>query len=93
MARVIRDGIEADIDCKTIVPGDLLIIQAGDVVPTDMIIIHQEELRVVNQKITGEPESVHLNMLQSENVFDTQNVAFCGTYCIQGEGKGLCFRA
>jgi Ca2+-transporting ATPase len=54
VSRVIRNGKEAEILSKDIVPGDILIIRMGERVPADCVIIELNELTVNEAVLTGE---------------------------------------
>ena len=57
-AKVIRNGIKTEIPSKDIVPGDILILEAGDLVVADGRIIENYSLQVNESALTGESESV-----------------------------------
>ena len=53
-ARVIRDGKESIIEAAQLVPGDIILLEAGDFVPADARIIHATSLKVEESALTGE---------------------------------------
>ena len=53
-ARVLRDGAERMIDTREIVPGDMVLLSAGDKVPADLALAAAVELRVEESALTGE---------------------------------------
>ena len=53
-ARVIRDGEEKIIDADQLVPGDLILLEAGDFVPADARLLHSSSLKVEESALTGE---------------------------------------
>ena len=57
-AKVMRDGKKSEIDSSELVPGDLVFIEAGDVVPSDARILESHSLMVNESSLTGESESV-----------------------------------
>ncbi|MGL4772375.1 MAG: HAD-IC family P-type ATPase, partial [Clostridium sp.] len=57
-AKVIRNGVKAIIPSKDVVPGDILILEAGDLVVADGRIIENFSLQVNESALTGESESV-----------------------------------
>lgn len=57
-ARVIRDGHTIEITSTDIVPGDILLLEAGDVVPADARVIENHSLQVNESALTGESNSV-----------------------------------
>ncbi|MGL4849285.1 MAG: cation-translocating P-type ATPase, partial [Clostridium sp.] len=58
MAKVIRDGVKLEIASQDVVPGDILILEAGDLVCADGRIIENFSLQVNESALTGESESV-----------------------------------
>jgi Ca2+-transporting ATPase len=57
-ARVVRDGREADIPTRDLVPGDVLLLREGDVVHADAAVISTQNLAVDESQLTGEAEPV-----------------------------------
>ena len=53
MARVRRDGHVIEIDSKELVPGDIVLLEAGDVVPADMRLLKQLPLKLKKQLLQG----------------------------------------
>ncbi|SFD13513.1 cation-translocating P-type ATPase [Tropicimonas isoalkanivorans] len=66
-ARVLRDGREQRIDAEGLVPGDLVIVEAGDRVPADLTVNHATGLRADESALTG--ESVPVSKAQGESVY------------------------
>ena len=58
-AKVIRNGTKIEISSKDVVPGDILILEAGDLVVADGRIIENYSLQVNESALTGESESVN----------------------------------
>lgn len=58
MAKVLRDGIKQEIDSKDVVPGDVLLLEAGDIVVADGRILHNYSLQVNESALTGESTNV-----------------------------------
>ena len=69
-AKVIRDGAKIEIDSKNVVPGDILILEAGDLVAADGRIIENYSLQVNESSLTGESLSVDktTEMIDKEEV-------------------------
>ncbi len=57
-AKVIRDGVKIEIPSKDVVPGDILVLEAGDLVVADGRILENFSLKVNESSLTGESESV-----------------------------------
>lgn len=53
-ATVIRDGVEQEVNAETLVPGDVILLEAGDRIPADARLIETGALRVVESALTGE---------------------------------------
>ncbi len=77
-ARVIRDGKRKTIPAKMLVPGDLIIMRMGDVVPADAILLKDQHLSTDESSLTG--ESLPVDKEDSDMVF-------AGTTVKQGEAK------
>jgi Ca2+-transporting ATPase len=77
---VIRDGARQEIDVKDLVPGDLVVLNAGEHVPGDGEIIESTKLVVDEAILTGESESVN------KNAETEQNQVYTGTTVVTGRG-------
>jgi len=91
-ATVIRDGKEVTIPTKEIVPGDILVLNAGDKVPADARVIEAHNLKVDEASLTGESVAVTkiADPLPEEiPVSDRLNMVFAGTAVIYGRGKAV----
>jgi Mg2+-importing ATPase len=90
-ATVERDGVKAEIDIHDIVPGDIIHLSAGDMIPADCRIIRAKDLFVVQSALTGEslPVEKKADALDSEQtdkcpVIELPNICFMGTNVISG---------
>ncbi|HLT00042.1 MAG TPA: cation-translocating P-type ATPase [Acholeplasma sp.] len=92
-ATVLRDGREIKIDVKDLVPGDYVILQAGDFVPADLRLVDVINLKCDESALTGEPVPVEKTnqAILNEDVplGDRINLAFMGTVVTYGRGTGL----
>ncbi|MEM3774005.1 MAG: HAD-IC family P-type ATPase [Candidatus Bathyarchaeia archaeon] len=91
-ARVLRDGKEVSIPAREVVPGDILVLEAGDRASADGRVIEAFELRVNEAVLTG--ESVPINkstMVLPENtlVSERRNMVFAATHVVYGRGKAV----
>jgi Ca2+-transporting ATPase len=92
-AHVIRDGHRQSIPASQLVPGDLVLLEAGNFVPADIRLIETVNLRVDESALTGESvpaqkdASVHLR--QDVPLGDQKNTAFMSTVVNYGRGKGF----
>jgi len=94
---VTRDGKKAtEVDTQQLVPGDLVHIKAGDVIPADIRIIGDDaKLMMNNMNLTGNAAPIHITSEADHlhpNPEEASNVAFCGTTCIKGAASGIVIR-
>lgn len=87
-AKVYRNGQKQEVDSKDIVPGDILVLEAGDLVVADGRIIENYSLQVNESSLTGESESVNklVPAIEQENVAlgDKKNMVFSGSLVTYG---------
>jgi len=91
-ARVIRNGVHETIPTTDIVPGDIIVLRAGDRIPADMRLIEAHNLRVEEAILTGESTVVdkHILPLTGElSLGDRTNLVFSGTTVSAGGGVGV----
>lgn len=92
-AKVLRDGIEREIDSEELVPGDIVILYSGIRVPADIRLIHAVELKIDESILTGEslPAEKHHHTIKDENLTygDQKNMAFMGTIVVSGRARGV----
>jgi len=89
---VLRDGKEASIDSKTLVPGDIILLEAGSRVPADSRLIEVANLQVDEAALTGEsmPVTKNLKVLSSEaGIGDRKNTVFTGTVITGGRALAV----
>jgi len=93
MARVRRDRQLQQIPAAQLVPGDIVLLEAGNVVPADLRLIEVAELRVDESALTGESQVVEkqTEALQGVDVVlgDRRNMAFKGTLITGGRASGV----
>lgn len=92
-ANVIRDRAHASIPASELVPGDMVILEAGKVVPADMRISEAANLTVEEAALTGEsiPVEKHIDALKEEAMplGDRNNMVYKGTVISYGRGTGI----
>lgn len=92
-AVVRRDGMDQEIDAAELVPGDLVILDAGRQVPADLRLTMTENLRVEEAALTGESVPVSKNAAFMADrplpVGDQKNMAFMSTNVTAGRGEGI----
>ena len=91
--RVIRNGKEDLIMATKLTLGDVVKVKAGERIPADLRIIESQEMKVDNSSLTGESDPLlrTFECTDPEKILETKNVAFFGTLCKEGEGKGVVF--
>jgi len=91
-AHVIREGVLLKINTKWLVPGDILSLEAGDMVPADGRILETHNLAVSEAALTGESIQVskHSDSLLKDTLLaDQKNLVFKGTVVTRGNGKAI----
>ena len=92
-ARVIRDGVLRSIPARELVPGDLVLLEAGDRVPADVRLIYATNFQSQEASLTGESTPVQkaataLDM-PDVSLADRTNMAFMGTVAVSGKARAL----
>lgn len=92
-ANVIRNKQFESIPASQLVPGDVVLLEAGNMVPADLRIIETNSLKIDEASLTGESHNIEkiIHELQGEDfsIGDRVNLAFKGTYVTYGRGKGV----
>ena len=81
---VARAGVSEVIDARQIVPGDVILLQAGDRVPADARLITVKTLKVNESMLTGESETV-----AKQTHAHTSNMVYAGTVVTEGRGEAV----
>jgi Ca2+-transporting ATPase len=93
LVRIIRDGKLADVPGKELVPGDVMLLEAGVQLAADGRLIEQSNLQVRESALTGEAEAVNkqakLTLPEDTALGDRINLVFQGTEVVQGRAKVL----
>jgi magnesium-transporting ATPase (P-type) len=90
--RVLRDGSEQALSAKDLVPGDILVMAAGDAVGADARLIDAAALAVAEATLTGEsvPVLKHPAALpEATGLADRRNMVFSGTYVSAGRARAV----
>jgi len=95
-AEVYRNGKPRELPIKEIVPGDVIGLAAGDMIPADMRIISSKDLFINQSSLTGEsfPVEKILGQIQakSDSILDLTNIVFMGSSVVSGTGLGVVIR-
>ncbi len=91
--RLIRDGKPLEVVAKDLVPGDIMLVEAGVQLAADGRLIEESNLQVRESALTGEAEAVNkrakLILPEETSLGDRINLLFQGTEIVQGRAKVL----
>lgn len=94
-ARVRREGKIVRVESSKVVPGDIVVVEAGDRLPADMRFLHVNGLEIDESLMTGESIAVgktaELLKTPAVEIHEAQNVGFAGTVVTSGSGEGVVF--
>jgi Ca2+-transporting ATPase len=92
-AQVVRDGSRRSVPASQLVPGDVILLEAGNFVPADLRLLEAVNLRVEEAALTGESVPVQKDaaarLEKDIPLGDRKNTAFMGTVVNYGRGKGV----
>ena len=92
-AQVLRDGRRQTVSARELVPGDIVLVEAGNYIPADIRLLEAVNLRIEEAALTGEsvPVQKDANIRLEENIplGDRKNTAFMGTLVSYGRGRGV----
>jgi len=92
-AHVIRDGHRLVIPARELVPGDVVLLEAGNYIPADLRLTETANLRIEEAALTGESQAVdkdaRITLRQDVSLGDRRNTAFMGTLVTYGRGRGV----
>ena len=88
---VIRDGVQDTVDIENIVPGDIVKLSSGDMIPGDVRFIETKDLFIDQAALTGESNPVEKfsELKEYETITDISNIGFMGTNVISGSSKAI----
>ncbi len=90
-AKVLRDGTDSEIPARALVPGDILLLHAGDRVPADARVIESINLKAEEAALTGESMAVSKSIDALDDpelgIGDRRNMVFAGTAITYGRGR------
>lgn len=91
-AKVFRNGKLEEIPSEDIVPGDILFLEAGDIIPADARIFHLSQLQVDESALTGESAPVEKDekaLTEDVTLAERSNMLYKGTFVTKGNGKAV----
>jgi Mg2+-importing ATPase len=90
---VIRDGKESEIPMYDIVPGDLVLLQAGAIIPADLRLLTTKDFFIAQSALTGESMPVEKNCspcdLADKGIIELTNACFQGSNVISGTARAV----
>ena len=91
-AKVLRDGVAVQLPARELVVGDVILLEAGDMIPADGRLIENASLKVDESALTGESLAVEKSMdtiLAEAPLGDRTNMLFSGSFVTYGRGKAV----
>jgi Mg2+-importing ATPase len=93
--RVRRDGKTMMVESNEIIPGDIVLVEAGDRLPADMRFIATYGLQIDESLITGESAATQKNIatlpVSPVEMYEAENIGFAGTAVTAGRGEAIVF--
>jgi Ca2+-transporting ATPase len=92
IAVVVRDGLTTEIEARFVVPGDVLLLEAGEGVPADARML-SGEVQVNESALTGEsvpvPKTVHVQLGPTAALPDRSTIVHAGSLVVAGSGRAV----
>lgn len=91
-ARVLRSGVEQNVEACELVPGDLMLLAAGDAVGADARLVDAARLQVAEAALTGESVPVAKSMTsvpEATGLADRHDMVYSGTYVTDGRARAI----
>ncbi len=93
--KIVRGGSEIFVNSSEIVPGDICVLEPGDIIQADLRFYRADNLLIDESILTGESMPVAKTTLQLKDgllgAHEAQNIGFSGTTIVQGKGLGVVF--
>jgi len=93
LTKVLRDGVIKEVLTRELVPGDIIILETGAIIPADLRLTEAVNLKIQESALTGEsvPVEKHTDTLSEEDVAlgDQINMAFSSGMVTYGRGRGV----
>ncbi|NPC55899.1 cation-translocating P-type ATPase [Caenimonas soli] len=90
--RVLRNGRESMVEARHLVPGDIVLLAAGDAVGADARLLEESQLQAAEAALTGESVPVSKSaapLPEATSLADRRNMVYSGTYLTAGRGIGV----
>jgi Ca2+-transporting ATPase len=93
-ALLLRDGVQRELPSEEVVPGDVVIIDAGRIVPCDVRLLKSVNLRIEESALTGESVAAEKDAgyaveIEDTPIGDRRNMAYMSTVATYGRGVGV----
>lgn len=92
-ANVIRNGVPISVPAEQLVPGDVVVLETGDIVPADLRLVESHNLQIEEASLTGESvasEKRAEDICEEDvSLADRKNMAYASTILTYGRGKGV----
>ena len=90
---VLRDGKEQEVNLSDIVPGDIVLLNAGSIIPADLRLLVAKDFFVSQSALTGESMAVEktaeVRQQQGQSAWELQNACFLGSSVTSGTARGV----
>ena len=88
---VIRNKEKVEIPIEQLVPGDVVVLEAGNRIPADLRLFETLNLKIDESMLTGEsvPATKHTKPLKDVSLTEMENMGFMGTLVTYGRGMGI----
>lgn len=93
-ASTIRDNSESELDSQSLVPGDLIRLRVGDIVPADAYLIDSDRLFLDEAAFTGETfpvEKIPGSLPEETSLSKRSNLLYMGSHVVSGSGSALIY--
>lgn len=90
--RIVRDEKETELPVENVVPGDIIVLSAGDVIPADSLLLDSKELFIDEAAFTGETypvEKVAGTVAADAPLAKRSNSLFMGSHVISGKARAI----
>ena len=92
-AKVVRDGKSKEVNAEDLVPGDIIVLEAGNFVPADCRILENYQLKVEESSLTGETVATDKDSdfiaKKDSPLGDRKNMAFMASTAVNGHGRAV----